>query len=209
MPKEDSKPRHAFDMARSQAALSEREKNKRRRREKIGRTASSKLLWILIGGFTVAILTIVIAFSWIRKSWISSNYTKEMQILGLTVSMDEGYLRADDGEEQVLLVGRNLNRAIDTLSVSDHKVLSRKPSYNEAEAIKLTASTGQTFIVAPALDQDEDNDLAYIIYINEDSENYFSIEGYQTMKWMEDVTGFEGVYGPNEKANVIHREPKE
>lgn len=205
MPKEDTKPRHAFDMARSQSALSEREKKKRHRREKIGRTASSKLLWILVSGFTVAILTLVVAFSWISKSWISSNYIKEMQILGLTVNMDEGYLQANDGEVQVLLLGRNLNRAIDTLSVPDHKVLSRKPNYNEEDAILLIASTGQTFIVAPAIDHDGKDDLAYIIYTSEDSENYFSLEGYQTMKWMKDVTGLEGVYGPNEKANVIHR----
>lgn len=208
MSRNPDEKQHAFDRVR-QAAGQETANNQSNRNKgaRFG-LLQSKMFWVIVAGFTVVIVSTVIFVNWILMSLASSNYTKEMQIHQLSMAQENAFVAAvqEDGTV-VSLQGQNLTRALNTLSVSDHRILWRTPNYNEDEAIHIILSTGAEFTVAPDPEAAEDSDKAFVIYEHNDKTTRFSIEGYNTIYWLEAVTGPEGSYGPNQVVRGLPRLP--
>lgn len=198
-PKRDS---HALDTARQMASQDTDQRRKDVKREKRRERLKPKMTWILIAGFIVVIAAASIFINWINLSLISSDYSKEMQLHQIYLGFEDSSLIASQGDEHYSLRGGNISRAMSTLSVSDHRVLRKIPVFNEEEAIYLSLSNGAKFTVAPDPNYTGAKDRAFIIYEHEGTSTYLSVEGYQTIEWLEEVIGPVGAYGPNQKVKL-------
>lgn len=202
MSQEQEKRSHAFDLARKRAKAETPESRRAKRRQIRNEQLKPGMFWVLVLGFIIAIAILGLVVHWVTLSYKSSNYIKEVQLEEIYLSMDDSYLIASHGGENVRVLGQNLTRALQTVSVSDHRILSRRPSYREEEAIVLLSSDGSRFTVAPDPGYTGSKEKAIVIYEAGGKSTYLSIEGYKTMEWLSSVTGREGSYGPNQPVKI-------
>lgn len=193
---------HALDTARQMASLETEKSRKAQRREQRRARLKPKMTWIAALAFILVIAVAGRFINWINLSLVSSNYGKEVQLQQIYLGLEDSFIIVSHDNVHVRLAGQNIDRAMSTLGVSDHRVLRRMPDYNVEDAFYLTLSNGAKFIVAADPAYNGKKDKAFIIYEDHGKSTYLSVEGYNTIFWLEEVSGPVGVYGPNQPVKV-------
>ncbi len=202
MSPKSNRSNHALDLARESAMQEPEARQKSLRRERRRERFRPKITWIVLLILLLAIAASATFINWIKLSLVSSNYSKQMQLQQIYLGLEDSFIIASQGDLNVKLQGRNIDRAMTTVSISDHRILSKAPEYNAEDAVYLTLSNGVKFIIAPDPNYQGSKDKAFIIYEDHGKFTYLSVEGYKTMYWLEQVTGPEGAYGPNQVVKV-------
>lgn len=105
-----------------------------------------------------------------------------------------GELIAEHNGIETKVLGQNVFRIKNAITVSEMKRINSMPEYNSDTAIKLKFSDGAMYVIA---DDGSEDDIAFIMYSYKGKNQYFKIEGYKTYSWIERAVSPEGIYHEN------------
>lgn len=106
-----------------------------------------------------------------------------------------GEIFAEYKGQRTRVMDGNADKLIWAVTLTDRKRIFMKPGYDPTEAVMVFFPDGAELIIAPL---EKTGDKVLIVHIFEGRTRYYSLEGYNTIGWVQKSICPEGYYVPNE-----------